>query len=123
MSEALPADLLHRRVRAEKNSIQLRALADLNGFAGGTAFGSGCSEPRENPVTYPFESVGGDVQFTQPKLGERTLDFNTEGMVHIGLVPELIEDAKIGGASDADLDLARSAEAIFVCGKRLSTDR
>ena len=54
-----------------------------------------CSEPQENPVTYPFDSVAGDVQFTQPLLGERTLDLQ-EGMVHIELVPELIEDAKIG---------------------------
>ena len=104
-------------LRAEKGEYPAEGFGfDLNGFAGapGPRFGpkANCSEPQENPVTYPFDSVAGDVQFTQPLLGERTLDFNTEGMVHIGLVPELIEDAKIGGASDADLDpLFRSAEA------------
>ena len=88
---------------------------DLNGFAGapGPRFGDNarCDEPQENPVEYPFSSVAGDAEFTQPKLGERTLDFNTEGFVHIGLLPELIQDARLGGASEADLEpLFRSAE-------------
>jgi microsomal dipeptidase-like Zn-dependent dipeptidase len=88
---------------------------DLNGFAGapGPRFGdrSGCTTPQSNPVTYPFVSFGGDVTFTQPRIGNRTLDFNTEGMAHVGLLPELIEDARRTGATDADLEpLFRSAE-------------
>jgi microsomal dipeptidase-like Zn-dependent dipeptidase len=89
---------------------------DLNGFAGGPGprFGerSGCSAPQRDPVTYPFRSVAGDVTFTEPRVGNRVLDFNTEGMVHIGLMPELIEDARRTGATDTDLEpLFRSAEA------------
>jgi hypothetical protein len=39
------------------------------------------------------------------------VDFNTEGMIHIGLLPELIEDARRDGVSDEDLEpLFRSAE-------------
>jgi microsomal dipeptidase-like Zn-dependent dipeptidase len=89
---------------------------DLNGFAGGPGprFGerSGCGQPQTNPVTYPFQSYAGDVTFTQPQLGNRVVDFNTEGMSHIGLMPELIEDARRTGATDEDLEpLFRSAEA------------
>lgn len=89
---------------------------DLNGFAGGPGprFGdrSGCGAPQANPVTYPFQSYAGDVTFTEPRLGNRRVDFNTEGMSHIGLMPELIEDARRTGATDADLEaLFRSAEA------------
>jgi len=89
---------------------------DLNGFAGGPRprFGadSPCSAPQENPVTYPFTSYDGAITFTEPHLGNRTVDFNTEGMIHIGLLPELIEDARRDGATDADLEpLFRSAEA------------
>jgi microsomal dipeptidase-like Zn-dependent dipeptidase len=89
---------------------------DLNGFAGGPGprFGerSGCATPQESPVTYPFESYAGDVTFTEPRIGERVLDFNTEGMVHIGLMPELIEDARRTGVTDEELEpLFRSAEA------------
>jgi len=88
---------------------------DMNGFAGypKPRFGemSACAEPQLNPVTYPFESYAGDVRFTEPKIGERPLDFNTEGLVHLGLLPELIEDLRRGGASDEALEpLFRSAE-------------
>lgn len=88
---------------------------DLNGFAGapGPRFGPrGCGSPQTDPLTYPFTSYAGDVTFHQPKVGVRTLDFNTEGLAHIGLLPELIEDVRRDGVSDADLEpLFRSAEA------------
>jgi microsomal dipeptidase-like Zn-dependent dipeptidase len=87
---------------------------DLNGFAGapGPRFGDGvCPDPQEDPVTYPFTSYGGDVEFTQPFVGNRMIDFNTEGMAHIGMLPELLEDARGDASSDADLEpLFRSAE-------------
>jgi hypothetical protein len=89
---------------------------DLNGFAGGPRprFGehSGCEEPQENPITYPFASFDGTVTFEQPRLGEREVDFNNEGMIHIGLLPELIEDVRNDGVTDDELEpLFRSAEA------------
>jgi hypothetical protein len=88
---------------------------DLNGFAGapGPRFGenSGCSDPQSDPVTYPFKSYAGDVTLQQPVVGERTLDFNTEGMVHLGLVAELIEDVRRDGVTDEELEpLFKSAE-------------
>ncbi|HET6613066.1 MAG TPA: hypothetical protein VFG83_13805 [Kofleriaceae bacterium] len=90
---------------------------DLNGFAGGSGlrprFGpdADCESPQSNPVTYPFDSFAGDVTFTHPQLGQRSVDFNTEGMIHVGLLPELIQDARQTGATDADLEpLFRSAE-------------
>ncbi|HET6585542.1 MAG TPA: hypothetical protein VFG69_18915, partial [Nannocystaceae bacterium] len=70
---------------------------DLNGFAGapGPRFADGaCPTPQEDPITYPFDSYAGDIQLTEPSVGNRVIDFNTEGMVHIGLLPELIEDAR-----------------------------
>jgi microsomal dipeptidase-like Zn-dependent dipeptidase len=87
---------------------------DLNGFAGarGPRFGDGvCASPQTDPVTYPFRSYADDIEFTQPVIGNRTLDFNYEGLVHIGLLPELIEDARRDAVSDADIEpLFRSAE-------------
>jgi microsomal dipeptidase-like Zn-dependent dipeptidase len=90
--------------------------SDHNGFAGARRprFGdhSHCSAPQANPVTYPFRSYASDVEFTEPQLGDRAVDFNTEGMIHIGLLPELIEDVRRDGMSDEDLEpLFRSAEA------------
>ena len=88
---------------------------DLNGFAGapGPRFGDNavCGDDQNNPIEYPFESYAGDVTFQQPQAGERTIDFNTEGMAHLGLVAELIEDVRNDGASDEDLEpVFRSAE-------------
>ncbi len=89
---------------------------DLNGFAGypGPRFGdrSGCSTPQEDPITYPFTSYAGDVTFTEPQLGDRAVDFNTEGFTHIGMLPELIQDSRLDGVTDAELEsVFRSAEA------------
>ena len=88
---------------------------DLNGFASGPGprFGadSHCGKPQANPITYPFPSYAGDITFQEPHLAKRTVDFNTEGMIHIGLLPELIEDTLRNGVTEKDLEpLFRSAE-------------
>jgi hypothetical protein len=88
---------------------------DLNGFAGapGPRFGerSGCADQTDTGITYPFKSYAGDVTLEQPVVGNRTLDFNTEGMVHLGLVAELIEDVRRDGVTDKELEpLFKSAE-------------
>ena len=88
---------------------------DLNGFAHAPRprFGeNGCSSEQPNPIEYPFASYAGDVTFSEPWVGDRALDFNTEGLVHIGLLPELLQDARADAVSDEDLEpLFRSAEA------------
>lgn len=90
---------------------------DLNGFAGAPRprFGPNarCGEvPQANPMTYPFPSFAGDVEFQPPHLGERDVDFDTEGFLHLGMLPELIEDARNDGMTDEELEpLFRSAEA------------
>jgi hypothetical protein len=89
---------------------------DLNGFAGapGPRFGenSNCADPQTDAgITYPFTSYAGDITLERPVVGQRTLDFNTEGMVHLGLVAELIEDARRDGVTDEELEpLFKSAE-------------
>ena len=88
---------------------------DSNGFAGapGPRFGvdAGCSAAQTAGITYPFTAFGGDVSFSRPQLGNRAVDFDTEGFVHVGMLPELIEDARHIGMSDADLEpMFRSAE-------------
>ncbi|MFT4572498.1 MAG: microsomal dipeptidase-like Zn-dependent dipeptidase, partial [Candidatus Binatia bacterium] len=89
---------------------------DLNGFAGapGPRFGAGanCGDTQTDPVTYPFTSYSGEVTFTESVVGDRTIDFNTEGLAHIGMVAELIEDVRGDGVTDEELEpLFKSAEA------------
>jgi hypothetical protein len=89
---------------------------DLNGLAGspGPRFGerSRCGDPQtDEGITYPFKSYAGDITLEQPVVGNRALDFNTEGMVHLGLVAELIEDVRRDGVTDEELEpLFKSAE-------------
>lgn len=88
---------------------------DLNGFAGapGPRFGpkSVCGSGQENPISYPFKSWDGQITFTQPQVGQRAIDFNEEGLAHIGLVAELIEDVRQDGIDPAELEpLFKSAE-------------
>lgn len=108
----------HTRLMAERGAYPGEGFGfDLNGFAGapGPRFGaeSVCNGvPQEHFITYPFSSYAGDVQLTQPHLGNRVVDFDSEGMLHIGLVAELIEDARRDGVTDEELEpLFRSAEA------------
>ncbi len=87
---------------------------DLNGFAGarGPRFAEGaCASEQVDPVRYPFTSYAGDITFSEPRAGERRFDFNTEGLAHIGLLPELLDDARRDAVSEGDLEpLFRSAE-------------
>ena len=88
---------------------------DLNGLAAAPLprFGerSGCTVPQDDPVTYPFTAYAGDVTFTPPAVGEREVDFNTDGFIHIGMFPEMVEDARKDAISEADLEpLFRAAE-------------
>ena len=88
---------------------------DFNGFAHGPKprFGDdGCGTPQDDPITWPFTSHGGDVELTAPQLGTRSVDYATEGMVHIGLMPELIENARRDAGDDEVVEpLFRGAEA------------
>lgn len=110
---------LHDRValKVEQGGYPAEGFAfDLNGLAAGPRprFGddSNCAQPQAKPIDYPFMSMDGAVTFTAPQAGERAIDFNTEGMVHIGLLPELIEDVRRNGVTDEDLEpLFRSAES------------
>ena len=88
---------------------------DFNGIAGapGPRFADGaCGKEQPNPMQYPFSSYAGDVEFTAPFVGNRAIDFDQEGMVHVGLLPELIQDARADAIDDSQLEpLFRSAEA------------
>ena len=127
-SRCTPADSSGTMVRRLTAAVEHRvsyggypaeALAfDFNGFAGGPKprFGddSRCGAEQANPITYPFTSYDGQITFEQPHLGEREVDYNTEGMIHVGLLPELIEEVRRDGATDAELEpLFRSAEAFI----------
>lgn len=89
---------------------------DFNGFASYNKprFGelSHCEHQQESPLTYPFRSFAGDIIFEKLQTGEQVFDFNQFGLANIGLYPDLIEEARRGGASQESINaLFKTAEA------------
>jgi microsomal dipeptidase-like Zn-dependent dipeptidase len=81
--------------------------ADSNGLgAQGGPRGAGAA----NPVTYPFEALGGVVVDRQVS-GERVYDVNVDGVAHYGLYVDWIEDLRRQAGDAIVADLARGAEA------------
>jgi len=63
---------------------------------------SQCQSPQdpETMVEYPFTTYGGDFVMDKQVTGNRVFDVNTDGMVTIGLFPDLIEQERKKGLTD-----------------------
>ncbi|MDF1603253.1 hypothetical protein [Nocardioides sp. YIM 152315] len=95
--------------------------ADMNGL-GAQGDPRGADVP--NPVTYPFEGLGG-VTVHRQRAGERVYDVNVDGVAQYGLYPDWIEDltkvAESQQAGDGERirdDMARGAEAYLQTWER-----
>jgi hypothetical protein len=88
--------------------------SDFNGIAGhvGPRFGSGScggnglertkQEAANNRLVYPF-TLPGFGTFSNQVSGQRTFDFNYDGLAHIGLLPDMVADLKNVGLTDQQL--------------------
>jgi microsomal dipeptidase-like Zn-dependent dipeptidase len=106
--------------------------SDFNGFAGqpGPRFdrpggaaescGKETHAAQSRPVPYPFQIHGGTGSLGKSAAGTRTFDFNVDGLAHIGLLPDFVEDLKQVGVTPAQLEpLFRSAEAYVNLWERI----
>jgi microsomal dipeptidase-like Zn-dependent dipeptidase len=97
--------------------------SDFNGIAGhvGPRFGNGAcagnaaqrvaQERAQNRLVYPF-TIPGFGTFDREVSGQKTYDFNVDGLAHIGLFPDLVADLKnIGVTVDQLKPLFGSAQA------------
>ncbi len=104
--------------------------SDFNGVAGhfGPRFGNDAcgSDDLERSkqllandrLPYPF-TLDEFGTFDKQVSGQKTFDYNVDGLAHIGLIPDMVADMKNVGLSDADLDpLFRSAEAYIQMWER-----
>lgn len=62
-------------------------------------------------VSYPFNSYDGSVSFGKETTGQRTWDYNVDGVAHYGLVPDWIEDIRSIAGDEFIQDMAQGAEA------------
>ena len=80
-------------------------------------------DSRGAPLQYPFTLKGISGEFRRQQTGERTFDFNTDGLAHIGLLPDFIADLKNVGLTDDDLKpLFRSAETYILMWERIESE-
>jgi hypothetical protein len=93
---------------------------DFNGFAGQPAprFGAeACNGDKlasqTGGVHYPFSIVGGNgAKLDRSVIGHKNFDYNYDGLAHVGMLPDFIQDLRSIGVTDNDLKpLFRSAEA------------
>lgn len=101
--------------------------SDFNGLAGqpGPRFG-GDACPGDSPrvaqgggVSYPFAPHGKPGVLHESVVGQRTFHYNEDGLAHVGLIPDFVEDLKSLGMTDAQLaPLFSSAEAYIQMWQR-----
>lgn len=92
---------------------------DFNGFAGlpGPRYGreacpGGRTADSAGQVSYPFTAAASDRSMNRSVVGQKTFDFNVEGLAHVGMLPDLIADFQAMGLRQADLDpLLNSADS------------
>jgi microsomal dipeptidase-like Zn-dependent dipeptidase len=107
--------------------------SDFNGIAGhvGPRFGSGAcggnggqrtqQEAANNRLVYPF-TLPGFGSFDKQVSGQRVFDFNTDGLAHIGLLPDMVADLRNAGLNDAQLQpLFGSAQAYVDMWSKVQT--
>jgi microsomal dipeptidase-like Zn-dependent dipeptidase len=102
--------------------------SDFNGLGGqpGPRFGDEACPgdapivKQFNGVPYPFAPHGKPGVIRRSVVGERTFDYNVDGLAHVGLIPDFIQDLKVIGLTDADLEpLFNSAEAYIALWERV----
>ena len=103
--------------------------SDFNGMTKGLAprFGEdGCdndpdSVTQQGGIAYPFAAHGmPGTTFDKQVTGGRTFDYNRDGVAHVGLIPDFIQDLKSIGLHDEQLEpFFRSAEAVLQMWERI----
>ncbi|MGB0893872.1 MAG: ricin-type beta-trefoil lectin domain protein [Parashewanella sp.] len=81
---------------------------DVNGLA---QQAKARSDIKKSPVRYPFTSFDGRYTFQKQKTGNRTFDYNNEGIAHYGLLADHIEDLRANGSKRVYDSVFNSAEA------------
>lgn len=90
------------------------------GWGYGADLGGLSNQPKADGanIEYPFKSYDGSVTFERQKTGQRTFDYNKEGVATYGQYPDWFEALRrVGGTSLAD-DMSAGAEAYLQMWER-----
>jgi hypothetical protein len=92
----------------------------LFGWGYGADLGGLAAQPdaRANSVHYPFKSYDGKVTLDRQRSGDRTFDYNTDGVAHYGLYADWFQDVRGLGGPKVAADMWRGAEAYLEMWER-----
>jgi hypothetical protein len=71
-------------------------------------------------ITYPFKSYDGKVTFDRNKTGDRTFDYNKDGVAQYGLYADWFEDLRRQGGQQLVDDMWHGAESYLEMWERAS---
>ncbi|MGJ8670782.1 MAG: hypothetical protein ACSHXK_14935 [Oceanococcus sp.] len=114
----------HVRDLQTKSSSQYYFGVPMSTDSGGIASLPGVPREDDVRVSYPFTSYDGQVTFERQVTGNRTFDYNEEGIAHYGLFAEWIH--AVGKTTDGDYalqQLFRSAEAYLRMWERTGVNQ
>src|SRR5437588_152784 len=100
-----------RAVSEPKYSFGFGWGSDMNGLAAQPG-------PYLPEIGYPFKSYDGRVTFTREQWGQRTFDFNKEGLANYGLYADWLEQVRKSGGRPVLADMFRGAEAYLQTWER-----
>ncbi|MEH1056842.1 membrane dipeptidase [Micromonospora sp. CPCC 206171] len=75
----------YRRVLRRLPEAAIPFGSDLNGFAG-----LPCDLRRGRPLEYPFNAPVTRAALGRSRLGRRSFDLNTDGIAHVGMLPDFV---------------------------------
>jgi hypothetical protein len=90
------------------------------GWGYGADLGGLAAQPdaRANSVHYPFKSYDGKVTLGRQRSGDRTFDYNKDGVAHYGLYADWFQDVRNLGGRTMAADMWKGAEAYLEMWER-----
>jgi hypothetical protein len=86
--------------------------ADMNGLAEE-------SQPdTSHPISYPFKSFDGKVNFTREQWGQRTFDLNKDGVANYGMFADWLQELQQIGGRPLMTDMFHGSEAYLEMWER-----
>jgi microsomal dipeptidase-like Zn-dependent dipeptidase len=73
-----------------------------------------CDASDYPSLKYPFQAVGVGGVFHKQVTGDREFDFNTDGLAHVGLLPDFIKDLTNVGLTEEDLEPLFSSAEVYI---------
>jgi hypothetical protein len=74
--------------------------------------------PQGTQISYPFKSYDGRVTFTREQWGQRTFDFNTDGLANYGMYADWLRQLQLTGGPTLMADMFQGAEAYLEMWER-----